>query len=233
MLCLSWPCTRTLALNSKAPKEVLDLFSDPVEKLKEVFKIVNFQETQKSGLFGKQIQSLNRQKKMFGELESRRQKTGSMDAQVKASFSRLVKQEEALREELNRLTLGNRPTPSGEVRRPGGSSQQMSGPARFEGLGNLGVGKGQSEENVLKQHNKSRGSSQGSGGGGRSRFLQMKTPAAWQHYQHVARDKVLSPAMKQLEEMRRRPPAEPAPRSNFFTPPPPAGSSGSRGKPRR
>ena len=44
------PCTRTVPLSEKAPKEVLNLFTDISEQLKAVFKNYNFQENQKRSL---------------------------------------------------------------------------------------------------------------------------------------------------------------------------------------
>ena len=44
------PCTRTVPLSEKAPKEVLNLFTDISEQLKAVFKNYNFQENQKKAL---------------------------------------------------------------------------------------------------------------------------------------------------------------------------------------
>ena len=43
------PSTRTVPLSDKAPKEVLNLFTDISEQLKAVFKNYNFQENQKRG----------------------------------------------------------------------------------------------------------------------------------------------------------------------------------------
>ena len=42
------PCTRTIELNSKAPKEVQRLFGDITNEIKAVSKIMNFQDTQKA-----------------------------------------------------------------------------------------------------------------------------------------------------------------------------------------
>ena len=42
------PCTRTIELNSKAPKDVQKLFGDIGAEIKAVSKIMNFQDTQKA-----------------------------------------------------------------------------------------------------------------------------------------------------------------------------------------
>ena len=42
------PCTTTIELNSKAPKDVQRLFGDIAEEIKAVSKIIDFQEKQKA-----------------------------------------------------------------------------------------------------------------------------------------------------------------------------------------
>ena len=76
------PCTRTLELNSKAPKEVRRLFGDITEEIKAVSKIMNFQETQKA----KFIQALKRNN---AKLDKKRADM------VKLKESKLVRIEEA------------------------------------------------------------------------------------------------------------------------------------------
>ena len=76
------PCTRTIELNSKAPKEVQRLFDDITDEIKALSKIMNFQDTQKA----KFISALKRNN---DNLDMRR------DERKKLKESKLSKIEEA------------------------------------------------------------------------------------------------------------------------------------------
>ena len=100
------PCTRTVPLSRSAPKEVLDLFADPVEKLKEVFKIMSFHANQKSGLLnGKREVKRKHQEKKEKRLNQLQEINKALSHKQDA-FKEYKHQEQKYREELNRLTIG-------------------------------------------------------------------------------------------------------------------------------
>ena len=212
------------------------MFADPVEKLKEVFKIMSFQENQKSGLLnGKREVKRKHQEKKEKRLNQLQEINKALSRKQDA-FKEYEHQEQKYREELNRLTIGRDDQSS---RRNGrGSDSYRRDPNRSSERDGFPVSK---YEEQLNGSRSSSGSGCGRDAGLRSKqFLQMKTPAAWKSYQHEARGlgapiqdemsrmykgvgvavggKRISPAVKQMVDMRSRAlPKTPLPLSNMLT----------------
>jgi len=208
------PCTRTVPLGRGAPKEVLDLFCDPIEKLKEVFKIMSFQENQKAGL----LKGKREVKGKFNEKKERGLKQlhelNNALAQKTALMKEFERQECKYRDAMNSLTGGG-----GEVLSRRGIRSPLESHCD-------GISRPAERENFLmarhEDHLNVSRSSCGSSGGREARskqFLQMKTPAAWKTYKHDSgaatmgsglsngldgRSKRPSPAIQKMIDMRSR-----------------------------
>jgi len=220
------PCNKIIPLSRSAPKDVQDFFSDPIEQLKKVFKILSFQENQKANLI-EGTRELGRRKEYekkqrlsrLEELNSRLERTGE-------ALNELVKQETLLKDELNRLTMlggTNRRSSRGSdhIKRDLMRSPEFSG-----------KGVPVSRHNDWMNMSRSSGGSRGSGERGREReesmrpkqFLQLKTPAAWKTYQQgtineeAAGKRYPSPVMEMMRPRNTQKPS--LPMSSMFTSPP-------------
>ena len=71
------PCTRTVPLTVKDPKEVLNFFTDISEQLKAVFKNYNFQENQKRSLLEYNKKRTRQIKNIGIEIVNRKKKEAS------------------------------------------------------------------------------------------------------------------------------------------------------------
>lgn len=211
------PCSNIIPLSRNAPKEVQDFFSDPIEKLKKVFKMLSFQENQKANLIegARELSRRKENEKMqrlsrLEEVTSRLERTGKV-------LDELVKQETLLKDELNRLT-----TCGGNNRRSSRGSDHikrdlMKSP-EFSGKG-FPV----SRYDDWMNSSRSSGGSRGSGERGRARdeptkskqFLQLKTPATWKSYQHgtlndeAVGKRSLSPMMEMMRPRNNQKPSLP------------------------
>ena len=196
------PCTRSVPLSDKAPKEVLNLFTDISEQLKAVFKNYNFQESQKRSLLEFKDKKSQQMRKVGGEMIERKQ------------IACLERKEAELRNNLNRMTS---PAPRANMailqnqRREqcletfggGVNNNNNRGGALFGGVHVLGPSHnqdvfgqqfgeggsrkmyfpgrsgGRSGEGQNSSRERSHGSSPAQTG-----FLEMKTPAVWYHKQN-------------------------------------------------
>jgi len=239
------PCTRNIPLNEKAPKEVLNLFTDISEQLKAVFKNYNFQETQKKSLLDYKERKVGQMKMHLGELAKKKNSEQELHNKMREKLAYLENKEAQMKEKLNRMTLEpSRNMGGGEVnlfvnKRDGGV---------FGGLGqvpnNIGIvstghqfrggvsptqaffgGGIQTLDAVERAGGFNRSGGQlGSNGG----FLEMKTPAVWYHKQRGREDqnKIARKSPQQmLAELeasgKRSGGSSKASRAPFFTSPPP------------
>ena len=81
------PCTRTVEINDKAPEEVRSLFSDPVIKLKSVFKCIGFQDSQKMAI-------LENERREVARLEAELEKVTAEDEEEERLYNEMVKEYE-------------------------------------------------------------------------------------------------------------------------------------------
>ena len=98
------PCTRSVPLSDKAPKEVLNLFTDISEQLKAVFKNYNFQENQKRSLLEFKDKKSQQMRKVGGEMIERKKADMDKLAYMKEQIACLERKEAELRNNLNRMT---------------------------------------------------------------------------------------------------------------------------------
>merc|ERR1712114_155565 len=81
------PCTRTVEINDKAPEEVRSLFSDPVLKLKSVFKCIGIQDSQKRAI-------LENERREVALLEAELNKVMAEDEEEERLYNEMVKEYE-------------------------------------------------------------------------------------------------------------------------------------------
>jgi len=98
------PCTRTVPLTNKAPKEVLNLFTDISEQLKSVFKNYNFQESQKRSLLEFKERKAQQMKMMGMEVVERKKVERDRLAQLTDNLASLERREAELKNEFNKFT---------------------------------------------------------------------------------------------------------------------------------
>ena len=98
------PCTRTVPLTDKAPKEVLNLFTDISEQLKAVFKNYNFQENQKRSLLEYKERRAQQIKNMGTEFVNRKSKEVDTFGKMKEKLASLGRREVELKSSFNRIT---------------------------------------------------------------------------------------------------------------------------------
>jgi len=169
------PCTRTIPLNEKAPKEVLALFTDTSEQLKAVFKNYNFQETQKKSLLEYKERKVGQMNTHLEELSKKKNLESEMYNKLRENLNYLEKKEADLKEKVNRATLEpSRSLGNGGYKSRGGFGQTQG---FFGGGGHSEVSRDRPTVDVVEGLNRSGGRQGGNG------FLEMKTPAAWYHKQ--------------------------------------------------
>ena len=98
------PCMRTIPLTDKAPKEVLNLFTDISQQLKAVFKNYNFQESQKRSLLDFKEKRKEQISRMMLEFENKKNMEMDKVRQRKEFLVSLERREVDLRDRLNRMT---------------------------------------------------------------------------------------------------------------------------------
>ena len=207
------PCSRSVPLSDKAPKEVLNLFTDISEQLKAVFKNYNFQESQKRSLLEFKDKKSQQMRKVGGEMIERKKADMDKLAYMKEQMTCLERKEAELRNNLNRMTS---PAPRANMailqnqRREqcietfggGVNNNNNRGGALFGGVQVLGPSHNQDvfgqqfgEGGSRKMYfpGRSGGRSGGSQNSSRERihgsspaqagFFEMKTPAVWYHKQ--------------------------------------------------
>ena len=89
------PCSRTIELNSKAPKDVQRLFGDVTAEIKNISKVVNFQDTQKAKFL--EMQRKNNERLDKERAEMRRVKKNKL-AQIEEAKAELA----AVKEEIKK-----------------------------------------------------------------------------------------------------------------------------------
>jgi len=206
------PCTRTIPLNEKAPKEVLNLFTDISEQLKGVFKNYNFQENQKKALLDfKEKRSLQIKKTGMDIFDKKKAEMLKIE-QMREQLASVERREAELKSKFNRVTSSkplNDMMGYGSVRREDQLAQNAFGGVLNMGPGVFGEGQHAlgppnskalcNQADFLNQFSggigDNRQSFDGIGGHNRSRerlhrespaqpgFLEMKTPAVWYHKQ--------------------------------------------------
>jgi len=241
------PCTRTVALTDKAPKEVMNLFTDISEQLKAVFKNYNFQESQKRNLLEyKEMKSIQ-MKKM--KMEMMEKKKADMDklANLKEQIACLERREAELKNYFSRMTspaprenmrmLKNQEAIRGGINNEGrglfGGAQVLGSPGFGTNQVQNTFGQQFGETLVGKRHSSNISDGRSGGGHIKSRerilgsspaqtgFLEMKTPAVWYHKQKDRVDRN-SPHQKLMELCagRRSDGGSRSGGSQFFTSPP-------------
>ena len=81
--------TRTVLLTNKAPKEVLNLFTNIAEQLKAVFKNYNFQESQKRSLLEHKEKKYHQMRKAGMEIMERKKNDKNKLAHLKEQIAGL------------------------------------------------------------------------------------------------------------------------------------------------
>ena len=233
------PCTRTVLLTDKAPKEVLNLFTDISEQLKAVLKNYNFQESQKRSLLELKEKRYNQMRNSGMEIRGRKKADKVKLANLKDQIASLERREVELKENLSKMIS---PVPQNKMRihetNGGGMvGRGMFGGAQVHGVpdrGQEGVGQQFGEGMVGKRHSSYLASGGRREGGHNNRkerlhgsspaqtgFLEMKTPAVWYHKQKDRVDRS-SPQQKLMElgAARRSDGGSRSGGSQFFTSPP-------------
>ena len=99
---------RTVPLTDKAPKEVLNLFTDISEQLKAVFKNYNFQENQKKGLLEYKEKKAQHFKKTGTEISDRKNLDKDKFDQMRKKLAALEEREAEMKNNINRMTSDQR-----------------------------------------------------------------------------------------------------------------------------
>ena len=240
------PCTRTVSLTDKAPKEVLNLFTDISEQLKAVFKNYNFQENQKRSLLEHIEKEYHQMRNAGREIMEKKKADKDKLAHLKEKIACLERREVELKKNFSKMTS---PVHRDKMRRPetyGGGmvGRGMFGGAQVHGSPSFGAYRGQEAvgqqfvEGMIGKRHPSNMSSGGrrEGGPNNSRervlhgsrpaqretgFLEKKTPAVWYHKQKDRVDRS-SPQQKLMElgAARRSDGGSKSGGSQFFTSPP-------------
>jgi len=243
------PCTRTIPLTEKAPKEVLNLFTDISAQLKAVFKNYNFQESQKKSLLDFKERRSAQIKQMGMELVEKKKSEMLKLEQMREQLDSYERREAELKSNFNRITSKppNSKVGYGSVRREDQLAQNA-----FGGILNVGPGVLGEEHHLLGQSNSKAyyhqadflhqfGGGKGdnmqsfAGKGGLNRsserlhrasppqpgFLEMKTPAVWYHKQRDSMPRN-NPQQKLMElgAVKRTDGGSRSGGSSFFTSPP-------------
>ncbi|XP_023321764.1 RING finger protein 212B isoform X2 [Eurytemora carolleeae] len=174
---------RSLELNSNTPKEVTELFSDPMKNLKVIFKSMSFQEKNKLGYMNRLSNELKRYKSELKKLEALNEKKTAELSAAQDKEIKLDRAELALKERLNLMTKSG--SSKGSVC---GSSndddksryQRMDirppSESGFSNILNCSTGSNGSKPSHVRQlFNPSSPSNTN----GASRFLVLKTPHGW------------------------------------------------------
>ena len=180
---------QVVALNSKAPQNVLNLFKDISGQLKSVFKNLAFQESQKQSILEYKERMYLKLRQEVGkqpELEIARMQEQLKNSEIQ--LQNLEQKEQSLRAALNSLTSA--PCESRQGAQHGLTHRQMS-PAFYAGMKELSPARNLHRQKPLDCSVPSNGSS---GSRGRKEqmdrgrtmvsprdrdFLQMKTPGTW------------------------------------------------------
>jgi len=188
---------RTMELNDQVPKEVTSMFSDPMKKLKEIFKACNFQETNKLGYINHLSRELAKRRQ---ELKHIQREQALKESELNAALEKetaLAQAEQELKERLNSVTMARAESAQGSCSGRSGSDAGGGG-GRYQRL----QSRVQSESGLSNILNCSAGSN-GSRGSKPShvralfngtspsteedqRFLNMQTPQAW-HNNKISR----------------------------------------------
>ena len=169
------PCTRTVEINDKAPEEVRSLFSDPVIKLKSVFKCIGFQDSQKRAI-------LENERREVALLEAELNKVMAEDEEEERLYNEMVmeyeevsKQEAILDAEIEQLRreVGDDDGPNIE-----GAVGGILSPLEFPDRSSSSSGS-RSHRRVKTPNVLSPSSITSPPPSSEKPFLQMKTPAAW------------------------------------------------------
>ena len=123
------PSTRTVPLTDKAPKEVLNLFTDISEQLKAVFKNYNFQENQKRGLLEYKEKKAQHFKKIEKEIADRKNVDKDKFEQMMKKLNSLEGREAEMKNNFNRMTSDPRHARVG------------TGQGRIDQFGQVGFGR--------------------------------------------------------------------------------------------
>ena len=172
------PCTRTVELNSKAPKEVLRLFEDPSIQLKSVMKCFEFQNQQKKSLLANCRKSLNDKRKEYQAILKRKERDHALYLSKKKLDEELtikIQQQKDLKQRLER-----------ELQESKRASMNPRNPFVNRSLDESLIPMPEmSDDTMLTPFvTRARASSgpidySSFGGRGPEKFLEMKTPAAW------------------------------------------------------
>ena len=141
------PCTRTVPLTDKSPKEVLNLFTDISDQLKAVFKNYNFQENQKRSLLEYKEKRAQQIKNMGIESVNRKNVEVDTFGKMREKLARLERREVELKSNFNRITS----EPGNALVGMGQGRVDQFGQGMFGGGGAVNFGQDQTKEDRLRE----------------------------------------------------------------------------------
>lgn len=206
------PCTKVIPLDSRAPKDVQNLFMDINDQLKVVLKNYNFQENQKRSFLEFRERKVAELKKTLMAYESQKKDVHYKVAELKKILSKLHSKEDSLKVMFRRLTS---PQVHDFGRKDNCVQDELRGfnhsnwiVASRQGLNesfrdyspnnafNVGTWKNRSHKTESKQQGMSSGP-----------FLELKTPAVWYHKQQK-QSAIGSSPVERLDDLCSRKPHE-------------------------